>query len=694
MRKITLAASIASIFVGFSAWALTPTIPFSELPALTQEPQHKVASKRVTGLFTRSHYHRFDLDDAFSEQVFQRYLKQLDYRRNVLLKSDLDTFSIYSKQFDDMLKSGDLTPAYKMFELVQKRRYDRFAYALTLLDKEIDFTVANDKYQYDREDATWPKDEAEVNELWRQRVKYDALNLKLTGKEWDEIVPVLEKRYNNAIKRLSQTKSEDVFQGVMNAFSRTVEPHTSYLSPRNAERFQMEMNLSLEGIGAVLQMDDDYTVIKSLVAGGPAATSEKLSPEDKIVGVGQEGKEVVDVIGWRLDDVVELIKGPKGSKVVLQILPKKGGSSAKPFEVVIVRDKIRLEDRAATSEVIEPDNGLYANRKIGVIQIPGFYMDLSKDVSKEIVKLKEAQVEGIIIDLRGNGGGALTEATLLTGLFIEQGPVVQIRDANGKVSQNRDNDGRTSYNGPLTVMVDRYSASASEIFAAALQDYDRALIVGESTFGKGTVQQHKSLGRIYDMYEKPIGHVQYTIAKFYRINGGSTQLKGVTPDISFPSALEPGEYGEAEEENALPWDKVPVAQYGTLGDINPHLITNLDSKHQVRIKDDVEFSYIYQDIADFKKHHGETTVSLVESERITERESNEKKQLDRLNERRVSQGLEVVKTLDAEDEAKTDEDETVTEEEEVNTPDAFLDETVYITLDLVDIDRVAKNESK
>ncbi|MPY24748.1 carboxy terminal-processing peptidase [Shewanella sp. YLB-07] len=693
MRKISLAVSIASIFVGFSAWALTPTIPFSELPALTQEPQHKVASKRVTGLFTRSHYHRFDLDDAFSEQVFKRYLKQLDYRRNVLLQSDLDSFQVFSKQFDDMLKSGDLTPAYKMFERVQKRRYDRFAYALTLLDKEIDFTVPNDKYQYDREDATWPKDEAEVDELWRQRVKYDALNLKLTGKTWEEIVPVLEKRYNNAIKRLSQTKSEDVFQGVMNAFSRTVEPHTSYLSPRNAERFQMEMNLSLEGIGAVLQMDDDYTVIKSLVAGGPAATSAKLSPEDKIIGVGQEGKEIVDVIGWRLDDVVELIKGPKGSKVVLQILPKKGGSSAKSFEVVIVRDKIRLEDRAATSEVIEPDNGLYANRKIGVIQIPGFYMDLSKDVSKELVKLKEAQVEGIIIDLRGNGGGALTEATLLTGLFIEQGPVVQIRDANGKVSQNRDNDGRTSYSGPLTVMVDRYSASASEIFAAALQDYDRALIVGESTFGKGTVQQHKSLGRIYDMYEKPIGHVQYTIAKFYRINGGSTQLKGVTPDISFPSALEPGEYGEAEEENALPWDKVPVAQYGTLGDINPNLVTSLDSKHQERIKTDVEFGYVNKDIAEFKLHHNETTVSLVESERVDERESNEKKQLERLNERRVKQGLEIVKTLDDEDETSSDDKDAKSDEEEVNIPDAFLDETVYITLDLVDIERLAKNES-
>jgi carboxyl-terminal processing protease len=681
MRKLTLAVSIASIFVGFSAWALTPSIPSSELPSLTQEPQHKAASKRVTALFTRAHYHRFDLDDTFSEQVFERYLKQLDYRRNVLLQKDIDGFKAYSTQFDDMLKSGDLTFAYKMFDLIQQRRYDRFAYALSLLDKEMDFNVAGDSYQYDRDEAAWPKDEAELNELWRQRVKYDALNLKLTGKNWDEIVEVLEKRYNNAIKRLSQTKSEDVFQGVMNAFSRTVEPHTSYLSPRNAERFQMEMNLSLEGIGAVLQMDDDYTVIKSLVVGGPAASSEKLAPEDRIVGVGQEGKEIVDVIGWRLDDVVELIKGPKGSKVVLQILPKKGGSSAKPVDVTIVRDKIRLEDRAATSEVIEPESGDYTGRKVGIIKIPGFYMNLSQDVSKELVKLKEAKVEGVVIDLRGNGGGALTEATLLTGLFIEQGPVVQIRDANGKVSQNRDNDGRVSYTGPLTVMVDRYSASASEIFAAALQDYDRALIVGESTFGKGTVQQHKSLGRIYDMYDKPIGHVQYTIAKFYRINGGSTQLKGVTPDIPFPSALEPGEYGEAEEDNALPWDKVPVAQYGTLGDINPNLIKGLDGRHQARIKQDVEFAYIYQDIAEFKKSHKETSVSLVEKERIAERETNDNKQLARLNERRAVDGLAPLTALD---DAEVD----------VKVPDAFLDETVYITLDMVDMDRVAKNQAK
>ncbi|WP_335908564.1 carboxy terminal-processing peptidase [Shewanella indica] len=686
MRKFILAASIASVFMGSQALAISPAVPVSELPHLQQEPQHKVASKRITGLFSRSHYHRFDLDDAFSQQIFKRYLEQLDYRRNVLLQSDIDSFKVYANQFDDMVRSGDLESAYKMYDLVQQRRYERFVYALSLLDKEMDFDQAGDAYVFDRKDAAWPKDEAELNELWRQRVKYDALNLKLTGKEWPEIVEMLGKRYNNAIKRLKQTNSEDVFQGLMNAFARSVEPHTSYLSPRNAERFQMEMNLSLEGIGAVLQMEDDYTVIKSLVAGGPAALSEKLAPEDKIVGVGQEGKEMVDVIGWRLDDVVELIKGPKGSKVTLQVLPKKGGSNAKPINVTVVRDKIRLEDRAATSKIVEPDTGPYAQRKIGVIQIPGFYMDLSRDVAKELQTLNEAKVEGVIVDLRGNGGGALTEATLLTGLFIDQGPVVQIRDANGRISENRDNDGKSYYDGPLTVMVDRYSASASEIFAAALQDYGRALIIGESTFGKGTVQQHKSLGRIYDLYEKPVGHVQYTIAKFYRINGGSTQLKGVTPDIPFPSALEPGEYGEAEEDNALPWDKVPVAKYQPLGEIGAEMVSNLAKRHQSRIQQDVEFGYILQDIGEFKKHHKEKSVSLVESERLAERDKDDQKQLARLNERRVDHGLEPLKSLD--------DDENVSEDEKkIETPDAFLDEAVYITLDMVDYQKLAKNSA-
>ncbi|GGI88690.1 carboxy terminal-processing peptidase [Shewanella gelidii] len=681
MRKIFLAASIAAVLVGTPAWGAKPDIPVNELPVLSQEPQHKVASKRVTGEFTRSHYHRIDLDDAFSEKIFQRYLKQADYRRNVLMQSDVDDLAVYSQQFDDMLKAGDLNPAYAMYQLVMKRRYERFAFALSLLDKEFDFTVKGDSYQFDREDADWPKDKAELDELWRQRVKYDALNLKLTGKEWPEISEILTKRYNNAIKRLSQTQSEDVFQGVMNAFARSIEPHTSYLSPRNAERFQMEMNLSLEGIGAVLQMDDDYTVIKSLVTGGPAANSEKLSPEDKIVGVGQEGEKIVDVIGWRLDDVVDLIKGPKGSKVVLQILPKKGGSNAKMFEVTMVRDKIRLEDRAATSSVIQPETGVYADRKVGVIKIPGFYMNLSQDVKKELLSLQEKHVEAVIIDLRGNGGGALSEATLLTGLFIELGPVVQVRDARGKVSEHRDNDGKMTYDGPLAVMIDRYSASASEIFAAALQDYGRAIVIGESSFGKGTVQQHKGLRRIYDMYEKSVGYIQFTMQKFYRINGGSTQLKGVTPDILFPSGLEAGQYGEAEQDNALPWDKVPVANYAVVNDITPDLVAALDVKHKQRVVADVEFNYIAKDLEEFKNNHKETSISLVESERIASREEEDQKRLERANERLLAKGLPKVKSLDDLD--SNDE-----------MPDAFLNETALITLDMVDTQKLAKNSIK
>ncbi|QSX32162.1 carboxy terminal-processing peptidase [Shewanella avicenniae] len=687
MQKIIIAASMASMLLGSQAFAISPTIPVSELPELHQEPQHQVTSKRVAGLFTRSHYHRIALDDEFSKAIFERFLEQLDYRKNVLLQSDVDQLTAkYATQFDDMIKSGELAPAYDMFQLVQQKSYERFAHALTLLDSEMKFDVAGDKYVYDRKDAAWPKNEAELDELWRERVKYDALSLKLTGKSWPEIVDVLQKRYNNAIKRMKQTNSEDVFQGVMNAFARSIEPHTSYLSPRNAERFEMDMNLSLEGIGAVLQMEDDYTVIKSLVAGGPAATSGKLEPDDKIVGVGQDNGDVVDVIGWRLDDVVDLIKGPKGSKVTLQVLPKKGGNTAKTFSVTVTRDKIRLEDRAASSKVIEPKTGPYANRKVGVIDVPGFYMNLSNDVAKEIEKLKADNIEGLVIDLRGNGGGALTEATLMTGLFIDQGPVVQIRDASGRISENRDNDGKVYYDGPLTLLVDRYSASASEIFAAALQDYGRALIVGESTFGKGTVQQHKSLGRIYDMYDKPIGHVQYTIAKFYRINGGSTQRKGVTPDILFPTALAAGEYGEAEQDNALPWDQVPPAEYLPLNEVSKAEIQQLDSAHKQRIAKNVEFDYVQQDIKTFRTRHDEKSVSLVESERLKERDDEDATALLRLNERRVKHGLKPLATLDEEDGVSK-------EEQEIAKPDVFLDEAAFITLDMVDYDKNAKHSS-
>ncbi|GLP98071.1 carboxy terminal-processing peptidase [Paraferrimonas sedimenticola] len=672
MRKNTVAIAVGVVFscvTALSAQAVEPTLSADDLELLQQEPQHKVASKRVAGKLSREHYERFSIDNEFSEQVLDRYLKLLDYNRAFLTQGDIAAFTKHKHEFDEMIKSGELQTAYEIYNTISKRRFERFSYALSLLDKEMDFEQKGDTYYYDRSEAPWAKDEAELNEIWRQRVKYDALNLKLTGKEWPEISEMLAKRYNNAIKRLSQTNSEDVFQTVMNAVARTIEPHTSYLSPRNADRFKQDMNLSLEGIGAVLMIKDDYTTIRSLVSGGPAAKSEKLSPDDRIIAVGQKGEELVDVIGWRLDDVVDLIKGPKGSEVVLQVLPKKGGANAKAVDVTLVRDKIRLEDRAVKGKVIEAKEGTFKGQKVGVIEIPSFYMNVSQDVAAKLAEFEDQDIKGVIVDLRTNGGGALTEATALTGLFIERGPVVQIRDASGRISQNEDRDGKLAYDGPLVVMVDRYSASASEIFAAALQDYGRALVVGETTFGKGTVQQHTSLGRMYDMYEKPVGNLQYTIAKFYRINGGSTQIKGVTPDIAFPTAYEAGEHGEADEDNPLPWDKIAKVNYRYQGWITPQLVESLDANYQERVVKDPEYVYVMEDIQEYKARHEDKSISLVESERLAERDADDKKALTRANARLKNEGKEAVESLDD-------------LPDDLESPDLFLDQTVAITLDM------------
>ncbi|MBY6185476.1 carboxy terminal-processing peptidase [Marinobacter hydrocarbonoclasticus] len=679
MMKKTLSALVAGVLLSTQAWAVAPDIKASELPVLGQEAQHRVASKRVADLFTRSHYRKFDMDKAFSSDVFDRYLQQLDFNRSFLLAGDVARFEAQRNKFADQLAQGDLSLAYEINKVAMKRRYERLSYALSLLDEPMTFDVAGDKYYFDREEAAWAKSNAELDEIWRQRVKYDALNLALTGKEWPEIQEILVKRYNNAIKRLTQTNSEDVFQSAMNAYAYTIEPHTSYLSPRNADRFQTEMNLSLEGIGAVLQMTDDYTVVRELVTGGPADRQGELAPNDKIVGVGQEGKEVVDVIGWRLDDVVDLIKGPKDSKVTLQILPAKGGKNARTKEIVIVRDKVRLEDRAVKSEVLEVEQGNGDSRRIGVIEIPSFYMNISEDVAKELQKLDAENVEGVIIDLRANGGGALSEASLLTGLFIRQGPVVQIRDQRGRISVNGDNDGQLTYDGPLTVLVDRYSASASEIFAAAMQDYGRALIIGEQTFGKGTVQQHRGLSRIYDLYDKPMGNVTYTIAKFYRINGGSTQLEGVTPDLLFPSYVKHGEYGESQEKNPLPWDSVPGARYQQVGDIPAEMVQQLKKRHDARINGELEFQILDEDIERYRQDKDKGWISLVQAEREAESEADDARELDRINARRQALGEAPVEDL-----ASAEEDEV---------PDFLLDEAGAVTLDMIDWTRLAKSKN-
>lgn len=717
MQRICRIALAVSLSVSFSfgsyhAIAFDDIDKEAPLPILTPESQHATASKRIAASFTRGHYKKININDSLSKEVFERYIKQLDYSRSIFLASDITELQKNSVGFGDVFARGKLSSAYDIYNLNMQRRLERYQYALNLLDSEVvkaksdddnsistpfDFSV-DDMYDFDRETAPWANSTAELDELWRVKVKSDVLNLILAGKDWPKAKEVLNKRYKYAVKRIKQSESEDVFQLIMNSFARVVEPHTSYLSPRNAERFQMEMNLSLEGIGAVLRAEEDYTVIQSVISGGPADESKGLKPKDRIVGVAQGDKDFEDVIGWRLDDVVDKIKGPKGTTVRLQVLSGESDDISEVKEVIIVRDKIKLENKAAKSEVyfegfgIEKaekdlkENDLAANsvnvetlnrgKKLGIITIPSFYNDLSRDVKIEIAKLKDQEVQGIIVDLRGNGGGSLPEATLLTGLFIDKGPVVQIRNGANRVDVHRDKDGISYYDGPLTVMVDRYSASASEIFAAAIQDYGRGVIVGEHTFGKGTVQQHRGLGRVYDLYEQPLGSIQYTIAKFYRINGGSTQHRGVLPDIAFPTAVDPEEWGESKEENALPWDQINKADYTKLHDVGSD-VTYLTSLYQQRIKDNSEFNYLLDDIEVYKVEKEDKSISLNLETRKTQREERKSKRLVRTNERLVKLGKKKVEDLE---DLPDDLDEL----------DPFLDETARITFDLVNLGKLAK----
>ena len=641
-----------------------------QIPQLHEDPQDPTVSERVTSRFTRSHYRQFDLDQNFSAKIFDRYLNMLDYSHNVLLASDVAQFASKKTTVGDELRSGKLDLFYDIYNLAQKRRFERYQYALTVLARPMNFS-SNDTIDIDRAKAPWPKDQSELNALWDAKVKYDQLSLKLAGKDDNEIRDVLTKRYNFAIRRLAQSNGEDVFQLVMNAFAREIDPHTSYLSPRNTEQFNTEMSLSLEGIGAVLQMDDDYTVINSMVAGGPAAKSKAITVGDRIVGVGQPGKPMEDVIGWRLDDVVAKIKGPKGSKVRLEVLP--AGKGTKTRTVTLTREKIRLEDRAVKLTIKN-----VGKQKVGVLDIPGFYVGLTDDVKVQLQKLQKQNVDSVVIDLRTNGGGALTEAVSLSGLFIPSGPVVQVRDNNGRVREDSDNDGVVYYKGPLVVLVDRFSASASEIFAAAMQDYGRAVIVGEPTFGKGTVQQYRSLNRIYDQMLRPewpaLGSVSYTIQKFYRINGGSTQRKGVTPDLLMPTGVEAAETGEKFEDNALPWDSIKAATYVKTGDVKP-LVVQLTKQHADRIAQDREFQYIMKDIARYNALKDKRNiVSLNLAQREKENHEDDASRLERINARYQAEGKKPLKNLD---ELPKDYKE----------PDPYLDETVKIANDLAQLEK-------
>ncbi|MFY1026791.1 carboxy terminal-processing peptidase [Actinobacillus seminis] len=629
------------------------------LPQPTEE--NMLATKRLTTRLTQSHYRKFQLDEEFSEKIFDRYLKNLDFSHNTFYQSDVDQMrSKYAKKLGEQLNQGILTAAFEMYDLMMKRRYERYKYALSLLDTEPNLKE-NDSIEIDREKAAWPKNEVEANEFWAQRVKNDVINLKLKDKKWSEIKTKLTKRYNLAIRRLTQTKADDIVQVYLNAFTREIDPHTSYLAPRTAKSFNESMNLSLEGIGATLQSEDDETIIKSLVPGAPADRSKKIKAGDKIIGVGQATGEIEDVVGWRLDDIVDKIKGKKGTKVRLEIEPEKGGKS---YIITLVRDKVRLEDQAAKLTV-EKVNG----ENVAVIKIPSFYLGLTEDVKKLLEEIKSKKASSVIIDLRENGGGALTEAVGLSGLFISDGPVVQVRDAYQRIRIHEDPDSAQVYAGPLLVMIDRFSASASEIFAAAMQDYNRAIIVGQNTFGKGTVQQNRSLNFTFDLNQTPLGNIQYTIQKFYRINGGSTQLKGVAPDIKLPEVIDANENGEDKEDNALPWDKIPPASYSEVGNAR-EAVAFLIEKHNERVAKDPEFIALNEDLRIREDRRARKYLSLNFATRKAENDQDEARYLKDINARFKREGKKPLKNID--DLPK-----------DYEAPDFFLKEVEKIAVDYV-----------
>ena len=652
-----------------SSFAVEPQIKENALVIPKPNDQHSISTKRVTARLTQSHYEKFKLDDEFASKIFNRYIDFLDPAHNTFLQSDVEEMRAkYGTKLDDQLYAGELGAAFDMYDLMTKRRYERYKYALSLLDKEPDLK-ANDQIEVERDKAPFPKTTAEADKLWEERVKNDIINLYLKEKKWPEIKKTLVKRYDLAIKRLTQIKADDILQTYLNAFAREIDPHTSYLSPRAAKAFQESMNLSLEGIGATLSMEDDITSIRSLVPGAPAARSKKISVGDKIVGVGQGEKgEIEDVIGWRLDDVVDKIKGKKGSIVRLEIEPEKGG---KTKIISLTRDKVRIEDSAAKLSVDKVDG-----KNIAVIKIPSFYIGLTSDVRKLLAQMKEKKADALIIDLRENGGGSLTEVIELSGLFIKEGPVVQVRDAFNRIKVHEDPEADKSiYDGKLMVMINRHSASASEIFAAAMQDYNRAIIVGQQTFGKGTVQQSRSLNFVYDLDKDPLGYIQYTIQKFYRINGGSTQLKGVDADIKFPEIINATKTGESFEDNALPWDKIPAASYQEAGHARDAVET-LTQKHEERVAKNPEFIVVNEDIAIRKDRDERKFMSLNLAERKKENKADEDRRLKNLNERFKREGKKPLKDIDA-------------LPKDYEAPDFYLKETEQMMVDWLEIDKKA-----
>jgi len=635
--------------------------------AIAPTERQRMIARRVGSILEETHYSRATIDRKMSSQVYDRYLEFLDGQHSYFLASDIAEFEQWRFSFDDMIHTGDIDPAFAIFARFQQRNRERMRYAVSQLDAEPNWDV-KESFEFDRQHASWPASEAQLNELWRKRVKNDVLSLMLAGKSWKDASDMLRKRYEHVLKRIDQVSSEDVFEGLMNAYARTFDPHSSYFSPRDSEEYRIQMSLNYEGIGASLELIDDYVTVMNVIEGGPAAVAGTLKSNDRITGVGQ-GRDgtFTDVIGWRLDDVVQLIRGKAGTTVKLQILPAgvAPGSPEKTLE--FVRNKVSLDNQASRKEVRTINRGGRA-LKIGVITVPAFYEDVqaqnagdenfrstTRDVRRLIDELKTQGIDGLVLDLRENGGGYLPEATALTGLFIDKGPVVQLKDTTGRLEVLDDPDKGVDYTGPLAVLVDRYSASASEIFAAALQDYHRGVIVGQRTFGKGTVQNLVPLDR---WSQRPVnGQLTVTIGKFYRITGESTQRLGVEPDVPLPSPIDMDDVGESSLEAALPWDRIAPVAFALWHPVSaPSMgIPALALAEDARAQHDPDYRWLVQEVAASEDLHGEKSLSLNLKQREIERTREDQDRLARENQRRTAKGLPQIKSVDEMDPAEASE---------------------------------------
>lgn len=663
-------------------------------------PQHSFIAQAISNASAVYHYEKPKVNDELSSTTFDMYLEELDNNRSFFLDADIKKFEAYRNELDDAMKTGDLEAPYEIFNLFTERFNETVDFVLAHVADSISYD-SDDTFTLNREDKPWFKTREEQERYWLERIRYDLINLRLSNSDVEANTETLTKRYTNMKSQWSKMNSEDVFQFFVNSFSAAIDPHTQYFSPKDAEDFKINMSKNLEGIGATLQTEGDYTIVRQVVKGSPADKSNEVNPGDRIVGVaqGEEG-EFDDVVGWRIDEVVAKIRGPKGTTVRLKIVPAANDLSSPPKVVKIVRDEINLEDQRAKGEIKEVQHNGKTFR-IGVVSVLDFYIDFealrngdpdynsaTRDVKKIFGKFEaDGGVDGVVIDLRNNGGGSLKEAIELTGLFIKVGPVVQVKDTRDRIDVNRDEDPEQVYDGPMAVLINRFSASASEIFAGAIQDYQRGLIIGEQSFGKGTVQTQVAINDLFPGSNEKMGQYNITIAKFYRVSGGSTQNKGVIPDILFPSVFPEEKFGESSQPTALPWDHIEPADFQLAGNLSP-MIPELEKRHEQRMEDSQAYEYLLQDVKDFQEQLNDNTVVLDFAELKKEREEETLSQLARTNTYRTSKGLAILTEEEAE---KAD---TVGADLK---PDLIMNEGLQVLADLTDMNKnraVVKEEGR